>query len=96
MNHDSSNGQDQPFEESPAPNEDGCVLGTAGRNEDPNATTDWDHPDDTCAEDAQLRQGPRGPRGRVAAQWHAWDRHRACAAKAPRRLNASALERRFA
>jgi hypothetical protein len=25
------------------PNDDGCVLGTAGRDEDPNATRDWDH-----------------------------------------------------
>lgn len=28
------------------PNDDGFVLGTAGRDEDPNATTDWDHPKD--------------------------------------------------
>lgn len=52
MNHDTSNGQDLPPEKSPEPNEDGCVLGTAGRNEDPNATTDWDHPDDTSPERA--------------------------------------------
>lgn len=25
------------------PNDDGFVLGTAGRDEDPNATRDWDH-----------------------------------------------------
>lgn len=65
MNHDSSNGQDQPFEESPAPNEDGCVLGTAGRNEDPNATTDWDHPADNSAE--KSRQPPGSGKAREAA-----------------------------
>ncbi|WP_460318186.1 hypothetical protein [Pseudomonas ogarae] len=27
-----------------SPNDDGFVLGTAGRDEDPNATTDWQHP----------------------------------------------------
>ena len=29
------------------PNDDGCVLGTAGRDEDPNATTDWDTDSDS-------------------------------------------------
>jgi hypothetical protein len=33
---------DKPIEDLGNPNDDGCVLGTAGRNEDPNATTDWD------------------------------------------------------
>lgn len=33
---------DTPIEDQSNPNDDGCVLGTAGRNEDPNATTDWD------------------------------------------------------
>lgn len=33
---------DIPIEDQSDPNDDGCVLGTAGRNEDPNATTDWD------------------------------------------------------
>jgi hypothetical protein len=37
------------------PNDDGCVLGTAGRDEDPNATTDWDHDSDAdlAPEDAR-------------------------------------------
>ncbi|AZF26308.1 hypothetical protein [Pseudomonas sp. R2-60-08W] len=45
MNHDPSNSQRRPVEPLDKPNDDGCVIGTAGRDEDPNATTDWDHPD---------------------------------------------------
>ncbi|MBN1083635.1 hypothetical protein JNO13_25980 [Pseudomonas sp. 1079] len=45
MKHNPSNPQYRPLEHPDAPNEDGCVIGTAGRDEDPNATTDWDHPD---------------------------------------------------
>lgn len=33
--------KEQPAEDLSNPNDDGCVLGTAGRDEDPNATTDW-------------------------------------------------------
>lgn len=58
MNHDSSNGQDLPPENSPDPNGDGYVLGTAGRNEDPNATTDWFHPNGTS-----LQRVPEPPAG---------------------------------
>ncbi|WP_017529058.1 hypothetical protein [Pseudomonas fluorescens] len=45
MKHEPSNQQYRPVEEAGTPNEDGCVIGTAGRDEDPNATTDWDHPE---------------------------------------------------
>jgi len=41
MNNPSS--PDKPLEKNLNPNDDGFVLGTAGRDEDPNATTDWDH-----------------------------------------------------
>ncbi|MBC3271294.1 MULTISPECIES: hypothetical protein [unclassified Pseudomonas] len=34
---------DKPLDDTVNPNDDGFVLGTAGRDEDPNATTDWDH-----------------------------------------------------
>lgn len=30
------------------PNDDGCILGTAGHDEDPNATTDCDHESDSA------------------------------------------------
>ena len=52
-------GKDEPTEDLSNPNDDGCVLGTAGRNEDPNATTDWDK--ERNAEDH--RQGPSDARG---------------------------------
>nr|WP_314561858.1 hypothetical protein [uncultured Pseudomonas sp.] len=52
MKHDPSNTEPVPVKNPQNPNDDGCVVGTAGRDEDPNATTDWDHPDDP-----QLRQG---------------------------------------
>lgn len=45
MNHDPSNTQNQPVEPLENPNDDGFVIGTAARDEDPNATTDWNHPD---------------------------------------------------
>jgi len=45
MTHPSST--DKPLEETLNPNDDGFVIGTAGRDEDPNATTDWDHARDT-------------------------------------------------
>ena len=45
MKHDPSHPQNRPLESLDKPNEDGCVIGTAGRDEDPNATTDWNHPD---------------------------------------------------
>jgi hypothetical protein len=45
MTHPSST--DKPLEETLSPNDDGFVIGTAGRDEDPNATTDWDHARDT-------------------------------------------------
>jgi hypothetical protein len=44
MNHDSTDLEALSSEDGVSPNDDGCVLGTAGRDEDPNATTDWDHP----------------------------------------------------
>lgn len=62
MTHDPSNRQDPPFEKPLEPNEDGCVLGTAGRNEDPNATTDWDHPDDNATE--KMHQQPQSDKAR--------------------------------
>ncbi|HWH85351.1 MAG TPA: hypothetical protein VNV36_01085 [Pseudomonas sp.] len=40
MNDPSS--KDKALNETVNPNDDGFVLGTAGRDEDPNATTDWD------------------------------------------------------
>jgi len=33
--------EERPAEGLGNPNDDGCVLGTAGRDEDPNSTTDW-------------------------------------------------------
>lgn len=45
MKHNPSHPQNRPLESLDKPNEDGCVIGTAGRDEDPNATTDWDHPE---------------------------------------------------
>jgi hypothetical protein len=45
--HPSSN-KNAPVENLGNPNDDGCVLGTAGRDEDPNATTDWDHESDSA------------------------------------------------
>lgn len=44
-----------------APNDDGCVLGTAGREEDPNTTTDWQHPGD--ANDVLTPEDSRGMPG---------------------------------
>lgn len=44
MKHDPSNTQNRPVEDLGQPNDDGNVIGTAGRDEDPNAATDWDHP----------------------------------------------------
>ncbi len=44
MKHEPSNPQNRPVEELGQPNDDGNVLGTAGRDEAPNAATDWDHP----------------------------------------------------
>jgi hypothetical protein len=35
-----SSTKDRPAEDLGNPNDDGCVLGTAGRDEDPNRTTD--------------------------------------------------------
>lgn len=40
-------------------NEDGCIRGTAGREEDPNATTDWDHPDPAQTSEAARGQRPQ-------------------------------------
>lgn len=51
--------QDEPVEDLGNPNDDGCVLGTAGRNEDPNATTDWD----TKGKSPGHRQAPDDARG---------------------------------
>lgn len=45
--HSTSN-QNLPEDDLGPPNDDGCVLGTAGRDEDPNATTDWDHESDSA------------------------------------------------
>ncbi|EJF68218.1 hypothetical protein A462_28345 [Pseudomonas sp. Ag1] len=46
MTNDPSNTESAPVKNPREPNDDGFVVGTAGRDEDPNATTDWDHPDD--------------------------------------------------
>lgn len=40
--------QNLPENDPGLPNDDGCILGTAGRDEDPNATTDWDHESDSA------------------------------------------------
>jgi hypothetical protein len=37
-----------PIENLGNPNDDGCVLGTAGRDEDPNKTTDWKRKTDSA------------------------------------------------
>ena len=50
-----------PNDEFTAPNDDGFVLGTAGRDEDPNTTTDWQHPGD--ANDVLTPEDSRGMPG---------------------------------
>lgn len=40
MSNPSSN--DKALNQTVNPNDDGFAIGTAGRDEDPNATTDWD------------------------------------------------------
>lgn len=42
-----SSTEPSPTDDVVQPNDDGCVLGTAGRDEDPNATTDWDRDSDS-------------------------------------------------
>jgi hypothetical protein len=59
MKPDPSTTKNEPTRDLNNPNDDGCVLGTAGRDEDPNATTDWDK--ERNAEDH--RQGPNDARG---------------------------------
>ncbi|KNH28986.1 hypothetical protein ACS77_05445 [Pseudomonas syringae] len=59
MKPDPSTTKNEPTEDLSNPNDDGCVLGTAGRDEDPNTTTDWDK--ERNAEDH--RQGPSDARG---------------------------------
>ena len=62
MKHNPSNPQYRPLEHADAPNEDGCVIGTAGRDEDPNATTDWDHPDSAATPaDASIKPASGTP-----------------------------------
>ncbi|TFB34642.1 hypothetical protein E3W21_27775 [Pseudomonas sp. F01002] len=51
--------QDKPIKDLGNPNDDGCVLGQAGRNEDPNATTDRDNKRNSPGH----RQGPNEARG---------------------------------
>lgn len=51
--------QDKPIKDLDNPNDDGCVLGQAGRNEDPNATTDRDKERNSPGH----RQGPNEARG---------------------------------
>ncbi|MHC8333543.1 hypothetical protein [Pseudomonas sp. LB3P25] len=48
MKPHSTSTQNLPENDSSHPNDDGCILGTAGRDEDPNATTDWDHESDSA------------------------------------------------
>ena len=50
-----------PNDELDAPNDDGFVIGTAGREEDPNTTTDWKHPGD--ANDVLTPEDSRGMPG---------------------------------
>jgi hypothetical protein len=45
--HSTSN-QNLPENDPSRPNDDGCILGTADRDEDPNATTDRDHEVDSA------------------------------------------------
>ncbi|VVM36205.1 hypothetical protein PS645_00036 [Pseudomonas fluorescens] len=67
MTHPSS--ADKPLETDLDPNDDGCVIGTAGRDEDPNATTDWDHPDnDSQMTPADTRGLPGYPGGREGGE----------------------------
>ncbi|OPA92933.1 hypothetical protein BFW88_10565 [Pseudomonas fluorescens] len=60
MKHDPSHPQQDSHEDLGDPNDDGCLVGTAGREEDPNATTDWDHPDDI---DTELEIDVKPPNG---------------------------------
>jgi hypothetical protein len=46
MKPDPTSTKNSPTNSEGAPNDDGFVLGTAGRDEDPNATTDWNHDSD--------------------------------------------------
>lgn len=51
--------KDKPVEDLGDPNDDGCVLGTAGRDEDPNRTTDWEKKRNVSGHP----QGPNDTRG---------------------------------
>lgn len=51
--------QKKPRSDLSNPNDDGCVLGTAGRDEDPNATTDWDTEIDSAG-NAKTAEDARG------------------------------------
>jgi hypothetical protein len=42
MKPHSTSTQNLPENDPSRSNDDGCILGTADRDEDPNATTDWD------------------------------------------------------
>ncbi|WP_131108270.1 hypothetical protein [Pseudomonas sp. Sample_10] len=59
MKTDPSTDPNKPIKDLGNPNDDGCVIGTAGRNEDPNATTDWDKKKNPSGR----RQGPNDARG---------------------------------
>ncbi|KIF56586.1 hypothetical protein EVS84_25945 [Pseudomonas koreensis] len=64
MNNPSSN--DKALNETLNPNDDGFVIGTAGRDEDPNATTDWDVSRDN--EDVMTPDDTRGLPGYPGAE----------------------------
>jgi hypothetical protein len=64
MNHPSSN--DKTLDDTGNPNDDGFAIGTAGRDEDPNATTDWDVSRDS--EDVMTPDDTRGLPGYPGAE----------------------------
>lgn len=64
MNNPSSN--DKALNETINPNDDGFVISTAGRDEDPNATTDWDHAPDSG--EAMTPEDTRGLPGYPGAE----------------------------
>jgi hypothetical protein len=63
MKHDPSNTEAAPVKKPQEPNDDGFAVVTAGRDEDPNATTDWDHPDDPQHRKGTLKGTQPPPNG---------------------------------
>ncbi len=64
MSNPSSN--DKALKQTVNPNDDGFAIGTAGRDEDPNATTDWDVSRDN--EDVMTPDDTRGLPGYPGAE----------------------------